>query len=293
MEKAGLPKGVINLVTGPGDIVGSAICEHPKIDGICFTGETKTGEEITKRAGVKKIILELGGLGPLIVLDDANLNTAAQDAVFGCYYNAGQVCVANERILVHEKVHDDFVRKTLALARKVKLGFPLNEDVDVGPINNEPQVRKVETHIKDAIEKGAKLLLGGKRAVGFPTNLYFEPTVIDNVTPDMLFNKEETFGPVIPIMTFSSLDEAIDIANSTQYGLSSAVHTRSLKKAFYLAERIKTGQVVINDSVCTWEYQHPWGGMKKSGIGRMGGKYTVWEMTDVKTIMLNLEKTDF
>jgi succinate-semialdehyde dehydrogenase/glutarate-semialdehyde dehydrogenase len=293
MEKAGFPKGTVNMVLGAsGPLVGGAIVEHPDVDGICFTGESATGEEITRRAGMKRLILECGGLGPLIVMSDAALDKAVSDTVFGCTYNAGQVCVSNERILVHEKLHDRFVDLVSSETRKKKLGNPLSTDTDVGPLNNEPQVKKIESHVKDGLDKGAKVLVGGRRATGFQTQLYFAPTVVDNVTRDMLFNKEETFGPVAPIITFSNVDEAIDIANSSKYGLSAAIHTKNLRTAFECAERIKTGQVVVNDSVCVWEYQHPWGGMKKSGLGRMGGKYTLQAMMQQKTILINLERSE-
>jgi acyl-CoA reductase-like NAD-dependent aldehyde dehydrogenase len=292
MERAGFPKGSVNLVLGlSGPNVGGAIVEHPDVDGICFTGESKTGEEITRRAGMKRLILECGGLGPLIVMSDATLDKAVSDTVYGSTYNAGQVCVANERILVHEKLHDKFVDLVTAEMRRKKLGHPLSSDTDVGPLNNEPQAKKVEQHVEDGIEKGAKVVVGGRRATRFETQLYFEPTVVDNVQTDMLFNKEETFGPVAPIFTFENMEEAIEIANSTDYGLSAAIHTNDLNTAFRFAERIKAGQVVINDTVCLWEYQHPWGGMKRSGIGRMGGKFTLQAMMEQKTILMNVGRS--
>jgi len=290
LEKAGVPKGVINFVTGPGPVVGMELARNKKVNGLLLVGETETGEQVAKAAGVKKLTLELGGNGPMIVMDDADLEKAVEDAVYGSYNNAGQVCCATERILVHEKVHDKFIKMLVERTKKVKLGFPLNEDTDIGPMNNEPVVQKVERHIQDAVSKGAKVLIGGKRAEGFPTKLYFEPTVIDNVTPDMLINKEETFGPVAPVITFSSIDEAIEIANGTIYGLSAAIHTKDINKAFYIAEQLKTGQVVINGPVLLWDYHHPWVGVKKSGIGAVGGKWTIEAFTELKTILLRIGK---
>ncbi|MEM2517758.1 MAG: aldehyde dehydrogenase family protein [Candidatus Bathyarchaeia archaeon] len=290
MEKAGVPKGVINLVTGPGPIVGAEIAENRNVDGILLVGETLTGENIAKAAGVKKITLELGGNGPLIVMDDANIEKAVDDIVFGCYNNAGQVCCANERILVHEKVHDKVVKMVVEKTKKMKLGDPLKDNTDIGPMNNEPVVKKVEMHIADAVNKGAKILYGGKRAKGFPTDLYFEPTVIDKVTPDMLINKEETFGPVAPFLTFSSIGEAVEIANDTPYGLSMAVHTNDLNTAFFFAEKLKAGQVVINGSVLLWDYHHPWAGVKRSGVGAVAGKWTIEAFTNIKTILLRVGK---
>jgi len=288
LVKAGVPKGVINLVTGPGQIVGQELAKNEKVNGFLLVGEVDTGEQVAKIAGVKKITLELGGNGPMIIMDDADLQKAVEDAVFGCFNNAGQVCCANERLLIHEKVHDKFVAMLVERTKKIKLGNPLEGDTDLGPMNNEPGVQKVERHLEDAVSKGAKILFGGKRAEGFPTKLYFEPTVIDNVTPDMLINKEETFGPVAPVLTFSTVDEAIEIANDTPYGLSSAIHTKDLNTAFYFAEKLKTGQVVINGPVLLWDYHHPWVGVKKSGIGAVGGRWTLEAFTELKTILLKL-----
>jgi acyl-CoA reductase-like NAD-dependent aldehyde dehydrogenase len=288
LVKAGVPKGVINLVTGPGQIVGQELAKNEKVNGFLLVGEVDTGEQVAKIAGVKKITLELGGNGPMIIMDDADLQKAVEDAVFGCFNNAGQVCCANERLLIHEKVHDKFVAMLVERTKKIKLGNPLEEDTDLGPMNNELGVQKVEKHLEDAVSKGAKILFGGKRAKGFPTKLYFEPTVIDNVTPDMLINKEETFGPVAPVLTFSTVDEAIEIANDTPYGLSSAIHTKDLNTAFYFAENLKTGQVVINGPVLLWDYHHPWVGVKKSGIGAVGGRWTLEAFTELKTILLKL-----
>ncbi len=289
MERVGFPKGSVNLVTGEsGPIVGGRIVEHPDVNAICFTGETRTGEEIVRRAGVKKVILEMGGLGPLIVFKDADLTKAVEDAAFGCYYNAGQCCVANERILIHEDLHDRFVKLLVDRTKKVRLGNPFDPNTHMGPLNNEPVAQKIEQHLEDGVSRGAEILVGGQRAPGFPTRLYFPPTVVDQVTTEMLFNKEETFGPVAPVITFANIDEAIDIANGSPYGLSAAIQTNDLNTAFYVADRIKAGQVVINESATIWEYQYPWGGAKKSGLGRLGGMYTVREMTETKTILLSL-----
>jgi acyl-CoA reductase-like NAD-dependent aldehyde dehydrogenase len=291
MEKAGIPKGVINMVTG-GPEVGKQLVSNPKVDAVCAVGETTTGIDIAKNAPLKRLTLELGGNGPLIVLDDANLERAVEASAYGCCYNAGQVCVSNERILVHERVYETYVKKLVDRMRTWKLGDPFKEETKIGPMNNEPGVQKVEEHLRDGVDKGAKVLLGGKRATGFPTKLYFEPTVIVGVTEDMLLNKKETFGPVAPVIKFSTMDEAIDIANGTEYGLSSAVFTNNLKRAFHMAEHIKAGQIVINDTVCCWEYLHPWGGVKGSGIGRMGGRHTVEALTELKSISFNLGKSD-
>jgi len=220
IDKAGIPPGFINMVTGPGETVGRALVEHPMVDGICFTGETTTGEDITKRAGLKKIVMELGSLGPLIVMNDANVEKAVEDIIYGCYTNGGQCCCANERILVQEGIHDKLVKALAPKVKKMKLGDPLKDTTDMGPLNNEPVVQKVERHVEDAVNRGAKVLAGGARAQGFPTKLYYPPTVVDDVPTEALFNNVETFGPVAPIITFKTLDDAIEIANAPRYGLS-------------------------------------------------------------------------
>jgi succinate-semialdehyde dehydrogenase/glutarate-semialdehyde dehydrogenase len=291
IAEADLPAGVFNLVTGFGPTTGDALVSHPGINGIGLTGEAITGEAVQRRAGAKKLLLELGGNGPQIVLEDANLKAAARAAAFGCYFNAGQVCCATERILVARRVHDDFLDLLLQETRKVRLGHPLDPEVTMGPLNNQPVLEKIERHLADARQKGTRIVLGGKRAAGQPTELYFEPTVVDNVTAEMLLNQEETFGPVAPVLTTSDYDQAIELANATGYGLQMAVFTRDLSKAFYFAERLRTGNVVINDTTNYWETHEPFGGGggTRSGYGRLGGRFTFDEMMHLKTIALHIE----
>jgi len=293
IDRAGVPKGVINLVTGPGSSTGMALVEHPMVDGLVFTGDTATGELISRRAGLKKMTLELGGLGPLIIMDDANVERAVEDIVYGCYTTSGQCCCANERIFVHAKLHDEIVDHLTKRVSKIRLDDPLKDDTDIGPMNNEPTVAKVEDNVRDAVEKGAKVLTGGKRATGFPTRLYYPPTVVDDVTVDMKFNRIETFGPVAPIFEFSNLDEAIEMANAPRYGLSMAIHTKNLKTAMYAAQRLKAGQVNINESVYFWDYHHPWGGFRRSGFGRVAGRWTLEAYTELKSININIGRSDF
>jgi acyl-CoA reductase-like NAD-dependent aldehyde dehydrogenase len=288
MEHGKIPRGAMNLITGPGATAGRELVESPKVDGICFTGETGTGEEISHRAGLKKVGLELGGSGPLIVLDDADLSKAARDIALGCYNNAGQVCCANGRILVAEKVHEALVRKVVEESRRWRLGDPRRPETDIGSMNNEPTVEKVEKHLADGVGRGAQLLLGGERAPNLPTRLYFPPTVVDGVTTEMLLGNSETFGPVAPILGFDSLDQAAEIANLPRYGLSMAIHTANIKRAFTLARELKAGQVVINDPVLYWDYNHPWGGFRRSGFGRVAGKWTIEAFTELKTVILNV-----
>ncbi len=290
-ERAGVPQGVLNLVTGPGATVGDEIAIHPDITGIGLTGSSETGARVARRAGGKSLLLELGGNGPTIICDDADLPAAIKRTAYGCYANSGQICDSTERILVHERVHDEFVAGIIEEAKAIKLGPPFDEATTMGPLNNEPTAAKVDRHLQDALEKGAEILYGGRRAPGFPTDLYYEPTVIDRVTRDMLLNKEETFGPVAPILTFSDDDEALDIANDNALGLVGAVFTSNIRRAIYFAERMENGIVNVNETSTYWQPHTPFGGYsgKGSGQGRLGGKYTILEMTQIKTIVLDVK----
>ncbi len=291
IDRAGVPAGVINMVTGPGDEVGTTLVEHPLVDGIGFTGETATGLDIAKRAGLKKLTLELGGLGPLIIMDDAKIGPAVEDIAFGCFTTTGHCCVANERIFVHEDVHDQVVKALVDRVKKMKVGFPLHADTDMGPINNRPTLRKVESHVADAVKRGAKVVAGGKRVPGMPTDLYYYPTVVDDVPPEALFNTVETFGPTAPIFEFSDLDDAIEMANAPRYGLSMAIHTANLRVAMEAAKRLKSGQICINEPVYSWDYFNPWGGFRNSGLGRIAGRWSLDAFSELKTVMINVGRS--
>lgn len=291
IHEAGVPEGVVNLVTGPGTEVGRALVEHPLVDGIGFTGETTTGEDIARRAGLKKLTLELGGLGPLIVMPDANPQRAAEDIAYGCFMNTGHCCVHNERVLLHEAIHDAVMDRLLEETKAYRLGHPLEEETRLGPINNRPTAEKMVENIDDAVGKGARLLVGGRKAEGFPTDLYYEPAVVDGVTPDSLFNRRESFAPVAPLFSFQELEEAIELANAPRYGLSMAIHTNDLKTALEAARRLKAGQVAINEPVYSWDYHHPWGGFRNSGIGRIGGRWSLTAFMELKTVMINVGRS--
>jgi acyl-CoA reductase-like NAD-dependent aldehyde dehydrogenase len=284
-EAAGFPRGAINVVTGPGDEVGDALITSPDVGAIVFTGSVEVGEMITQKAGIKKLLLELGGNGPIVVMDDANIDHAVEASAIGAYYLAGQCCTAAERILVQESVHDKFVQKLVERTKRVVMGNPMSETTDMGPLNNEPSAKKVDQHVNDARARGAKILVGGKRE-----RLFHEPTVIDEVAPDMLVFQEETFGPVAPVTTFSTMDEAIELANATPYGLTAAAFTSSLRRAFLLAEGIKAGTVNINETTNYWEQQAPFGGNKKSGLGRELSNWIMDDLTDTKTITFDIDK---
>lgn len=284
-DAAGFPKGAVNVVTGSGSEVGDLLVRSPNVDAIVFTGSVEVGEEITRKAGLKKLLLELGGNGPIVVMDDGHIDHAVEASAVGAYYLAGQCCTAAERILVQENIHDKFVEKLLARTKKVIMGDPMKEETDMGPLNNEPSAKKVDSHVQDARDRGAKILYGGHRQ-----KLFHEPTLIDEVTPEMLVFKEETFGPVAPVTTFSTMDEAIELANATPYGLTAAAFTSSLRRAFLLAEGIKAGCVNINETTNYWEQQAPFGGNKKSGLGRELSKWIMDDLTDTKTVTFDIEK---
>jgi acyl-CoA reductase-like NAD-dependent aldehyde dehydrogenase len=284
-EEAGFPPGSVSVITGPGDTVGAELVRNPGTAAISFTGETTTGEYLTQIAGIKRLLLELGGNGPLVVMDDANLDAAVEATITGCFYLAGQVCTASERILVHEKVHDEFVDKLVARTKQIRVGDPLDETTDMGPLNNWPNARKVQAHIDDARARGGRFLMGGGS-----DGLYFEPTIVDGVTSDFLMAREETFGPVAPIMTIGSVDEAIEVANETPYGLQGAAFTSSLRTAFLLGEGIRCGTVLINETNNYWDQLAPFGGMKKSGLGRELSDWILAELTENKQISIDIAK---
>jgi acyl-CoA reductase-like NAD-dependent aldehyde dehydrogenase len=289
MAEAGLPEGVVNVVYGAGD-VGELLVTHPGVDCVGFVGSHVTGEKIVRAAGMKRTLIEASGNGPVIVCADADLPRAAQGAVFGGFFCAGQVCCATERVLVHEQVHDEFVDEVLKAAAEWKLGDPFDDSTLVGPMNNEPTARKMDAHLEDAVAKGAKVLLGGSRAGGKPTDLYYEPTVVTDVGVDTLINREETFGPVVPLLRVGSDDEALAVANDSHLGLQAAVYTSSLKRAFRYLDNLRVGNVVVNDSTDYWEAHEPFGGASgtKTGWGRIGGRYTMLDMTDLKTMVLHV-----
>ncbi|RNB87137.1 aldehyde dehydrogenase [Brevibacillus fluminis] len=291
LDEAGVPKGVVNLVTGQGAVVGDEIVAHPGTDAIGFTGSTATGNQIAVRGAGKPLLLELGGNGPTIVLEDADLDRAAQSIAMGCFLNAGQVCTATELILVHENVHDELVKRLLKYAKEVVLGDPFDSRTTMGPLNNELVVQKNEQHAQDCLQKGAQILIGGRRAPNMASNLFFEPTVIVGVTEECLYSLEETFGPVAPVMSFSTNEEALELAAKNKWGLVSSVFTANLKDAFYFAEQLKAGVVTINSGSCEAGGSNiPFGGVagKQSGIGKIGGKYALYEMTDLKAISIDV-----
>lgn len=278
-DEANAPKGIFNAVCGPSGEIGNLLVGG-EVDAVTFTGSTEVGEHISKTAGIKKVKLELGGNDALIVLEDAGLEKAAKAAADGAVDNAGQKCTGVKRILVHDSVADEFSELLSKNVSSKKMGDPRKEETDIGPLASESAAEEIENRVNDAVKKGAKLLCGGKRQGAF-----FEPTALDNVNEKFELVCFETFGPIAPITRFSELDDALRIANSTPYGLQSAVFTQSLEKARYCWERIDAGAVNINLDTGFRGGEHmPFGGVKKSGIGREGVKYAVEEFTSLKRV---------
>ncbi|HEY3068964.1 MAG TPA: aldehyde dehydrogenase family protein [Gaiellaceae bacterium] len=287
---AGLPAGVFNLVTGHGRVVGDEIVASPGTHAIGFIGSTETGYAIAERAAGKALLLEMGGNGPLVVLDDADVDRAVEASVSASFLCAGQSCTAGELFLVHEAVHDEFLDKLAARIADVRLGDPFDEATTMGPLNNEPVAAKMDEHVGDALERGAKLVAGGARASGFPTALYYEPTVLDRVSDEMEVAREETFGPIVPIRTIRSEDEALAMIDESPYGLLAAVFTRDLARGLRFAERARAGWVNVNASSNYWETHLPFGGRSgsRSGVGRVGGRFAFDSFTELKTVVVEL-----
>jgi succinate-semialdehyde dehydrogenase/glutarate-semialdehyde dehydrogenase len=288
---AGLPAGVFSMVTGPGPVVGDEVAANPGTHAVGFIGSIATGLHVATRAAGKTTLLELGGNGPMVVLDDADLEAAAEASIAASFLCAGQSCTAGELFLVHEAVHDEFLeRLRAAVQRSVRLGDPLAEETTMGPLNNEPTAEKTDRHVADALERGADLVVGGARAGGFPTNLYWQPTILAGVTEDMEIAREETFGPVVPILRVSSDEEALQIANASPYGLLTAVWTRDLARGLRFAEAVDAGWVNVNESTNYWESHLPFGGRagSSSGVGRVGGSQVLEAFTEPKTVVISL-----
>jgi succinate-semialdehyde dehydrogenase/glutarate-semialdehyde dehydrogenase len=288
--EADLPAGVFNLVTGPGSVVGDEIARNPGTHGVGFIGSTETGRKVAEAAAGKAAVLELGGNGPVVVLEDADLELAAEATVTACFMCAGQSCTAGERLLVHRAVRKEFVeRVTDLVANRVVLGDPFQEATTMGPLNNAGVAEKMDEHVADALQRGAALVHGGERAAGFPTNLYWQPTVLDGVPADSLVAREETFGPIAPIVAIDSLEEAIWLTNASPYGLLSAIFTTDLAKGLRYADEVRTGWVNINDSSNYWESHLPFGGRagSASGIGRVGGSAPMETFTELQTVVVS------
>ena len=277
------PDGVINVITGYGSEVGDALVASDKIDKISFTGSVLTGLLIAQRAGMKKVTLELGGNDPLVVLDDANVDAAVKGVINGAYLNAGQVCMGVKRIIVQEGIYNKFKTRLVEETSKIKIGNPMDKSTQLGTLISEKAAMQVEETVNNAVNAGAEILTGGKR-----NGAFYEATVIDKVTPDMDLVVNETFGPVAPLIKVKTVDEAIQIANATEYGLQAGVFTENYMNAMRCANEIEAGTVFINKQSTFRTDNMPFGGFKNSGCGKEGIKYAVEEMTKTKLIGLNL-----
>ena len=284
-ERAGIPKGVFNIITGDAATIGKELCANPKVRKLSFTGSTEVGRILMRQSAdtIKKLSLELGGNAPFIVFDDADLDAAVEGALASKYRNAGQTCVCANRIYVQDGVYDAFAAKLTEKVKGFKVGAGIEPGVVIGPLIDENGVKKVEAHVADAVGKGAKVVLGGKRhARG---GQFFEPTVIANVTPDMIVSYEETFGPVAPLIRFKTEDEVIRLANNTEFGLAGYFYSRDVGRIFRVAEKMEAGIVGANAGIISTEIA-PFGGVKQSGLGREGSKYGIEEYLEVKYVLV-------
>jgi succinate-semialdehyde dehydrogenase/glutarate-semialdehyde dehydrogenase len=290
IAEADLPPGVFNFVLGPGPEVGDELAANPGTQAVAFTGSTETGLTVARRSAGKAQLLEMGGNGPLVVLDDADVDAAAAASVVACFLGAGQSCSAGERLLVHHAVHDEFAERFAArVADGVRLGNPLEEATTLGPLNNAPTAEKMDAHVADAVDRGAAVLAGGQRAGGFPTELYWPATVLDGVPADSIAVTEETFGPIAPIVSIDSLEDAIEHTNRLPFGLMAAIFTRDLTAGLRYADAVRMGLVNVNETTNYWEVHLPWGGRAgtASGIGRVGGRYPMETLTELQTVTFN------
>jgi succinate-semialdehyde dehydrogenase/glutarate-semialdehyde dehydrogenase len=284
-ERAGFPPGVLNVVTGSASEIGGELTSNPTVRKISFTGSTEVGKVLMAQCAgtVKKVSLELGGNAPFIVFDDADLDAAVGGAMASKYRNAGQTCVCANRFLVQASVYDDFAKRLARAVDGLVVGPGLTEGITQGPLIDLQAVAKVESHVRDAVSKGAAILRGGRRTSD--NGRFFEPTVLTNVTPDMAVAREETFGPVAPLFRFDTEAEAIELANRTEFGLAAYFYSRDVGRVWRVAEALEYGIVGINTGAISTEVA-PFGGVKESGIGREGSKYGIEEFLEVKYLCL-------
>jgi len=290
--EAGVPEGVINIVHGGGGEVGMAIVEHPDIDLISFTGSSAVGKKISEVAAktLKRVSLELGGKNAQIVMDDAKLDLALEGVLWGAFGTTGQRCTATSRLILHEKIHDRFMNMLVESTRKLRLGDGLLDDSDVGPLVNENQVQTVEQYVKIGKDEGATISTGGKRAGGngVEKGWFYEPTILSDVKPSMRVAREEIFGPVLSVLKVKNITEAIEVANGTKYGLSSAVYTQDINNAYQAIRDIKAGITYINAPTIGAEAHMPFGGVKETGNGHREGGWTVYEFfSEWKTVYVD------
>jgi succinate-semialdehyde dehydrogenase/glutarate-semialdehyde dehydrogenase len=284
-ERAGVPAGVFSCVTGGASDIGGEMTSNPTVRKLTFTGSTEIGKLLMEQCArtVKKTSMELGGNAPFIVFDDADLEAAVKGAIASKYRNAGQTCVCANRLLVQDGIYDAFAKRLAEAVSAMKIGNGAEEGTAIGPLIDMKAVDKVEQHIRDAVEKGAKIVTGGRRhALG---GSFFEPTVLADVTTDMVVTREETFGPVAPLFRFKTEEEAIRMANDTEFGLASYFYSRDLGRVWRVAEALEYGIVGINEGIISTEVA-PFGGVKESGLGREGSKYGIEDYLEIKYLCM-------
>ncbi len=281
--EAGMPPEAVSVLTGSGSIVGDALVKDPRVRMVSFTGSLETGKRISANAGIKKLSLELGSNSAMIVTEHADVDKAAQSAVNGGFQNAGQVCISVQRVFVHEKVYDDFINKSVESAKNFKYGNPEIESSQMGPVIDESNAKRIIEWINEAVSKGAKLVTGGER-----NYTLIPPTILIDVPLNTKIMTNELFGPAIAVRKFRNLDEAIELVNSSQYGLQASIFTNDIKEAFKAANNIEAGGVMINEGPRYRADFMPYGGYKNSGIGREGIKFAIDEMSELKVICFDL-----
>ena len=289
LHDAGCPPGVVNHVLGPAVECAQEFMTNPVCRKVSFTGSTEVGRQLLEQSGpqIKKLSLELGGSAPVLVFPDVDVDQVAQVSVAGKFRNMGQVCIAPTRFYVHESILEEYVAAAARYASALKLGNGLHDGIDCGPLCDGKAVQKTEEFVQDAVAKGAEVIVGGKRPDGFERGFFFEPTVLTNISPLMRLTCEEVFGPIMPIMSFSSTEEVVELANNTSYGLASYIFTQDLSTAVQVAEALEFGIVGVNDMVPATP-EAPFGGMKESGIGREGGAEGLEPYLETKYISVAL-----
>ena len=291
--EAGIPAGVVNIVLGYGQPVGAILSTDPRVDMVTFTGSTGVGKAIVAAAAptLKKVALELGGKNPQVIFPDADLDSAVDAVVFGVYFNAGECCNSGSRIIVHADIAEEVTRRVVALSRKVAFGDPLDEATQVGAIVSPEHQAKIDAYVRGAVAAGATLRLGGgPLAVPGLDGQFYQPTVVADVTPDMAIAREEVFGPVLSVLTFRTLDEAVALANDASYGLSAGVWSENVHTCLAFARAVRAGTVWTN----TWMdgfAELPFGGVRESGQGRELGRYGLEEFLEVKTVQMRIGRT--
>jgi len=283
LEEAGLPKGVFNVVIGPGGEVGESLVTNDKVRKITFTGSAKVGHRLTQIAGIKRITLELGNNSATIIEKDADIDKAIPRCVDSAFANSGQVCISLQRIYVHKDIADEFTEKFAEATKKLKVGNPVDKDTDLGPMIDENEAKRAEEWIKEAVDMGAELVVGGKRE-----GRVLQPTVLRNTTKDMRVMCMEVFAPIVSIVEYDTFEDAIQHVNDSDYGLQAGIYTNDIRKIHYAIDNLDVGGVMINDTSIFRVDHMPYGGNKMSGIGREGVRFAIEEMTNIKMVMINL-----